>query len=54
MDFAPLDCAWLCVSLSVKNVKKGTQLISAYCRYVVYHNARAGCILVCISELLYI
>ena len=39
VDFASLDCGWLCVSLSVQNAKKGAQLITTYCRYVVYHNA---------------
>jgi hypothetical protein len=39
VDFAPLDCGWLCVSLSVQNAKRGAQFMSAYCGYVVYHNA---------------
>ncbi len=39
VDFVPLDCGWLIVSLSVQNAKRGAQLISAYCRYVVYHIA---------------
>jgi hypothetical protein len=39
VDFAPLDCGWLCVSLSVQNAKRGAQLMSAYCRYVVFHNS---------------
>ncbi len=38
VDFAPLDCGWLCVSLSVQNAKRGAHLMSTYCRYVVYHN----------------
>ncbi len=39
VDFVPLDCGWLCVSMSVQNTKRGAQFMSAYCRYVVYHNA---------------